>query len=127
MLNPLSNLLSDNGGHIVLTNNWAKSLLRRMGFVKRKISTAAKVSVSNFEELKTQFLLDVKVCIEMDDISHTLVVNLDQTGIHYVPAESWTMEKEGSKRVDIVGSDDKKQITCVFAGTLTGDFFCHPS
>ena len=47
-----SNLLSDNGGHIVLTSNWGKSLLRRMGFVKRKASTAAKISDSNFEELK---------------------------------------------------------------------------
>ena len=81
-----------------------------------------KVSASNFEELKVQFLLDVKVSIEMDDIPHALVVNLDQTGIHYVPAGYWIMEKEGSKRVDIVGADDKRQITCVLAGILTGNF-----
>ena len=85
-----------------------------MGFVKRKVSTTAKVSVSNFEELKAQFLLDVKVSVEMDDIPHVLVVNLDQTGIHYVPAGSWTMEKEGSKREDIVGADDKRQIRRIF-------------
>ena len=30
-----SNLLAANGGHLVLTSNWGKSLLRRMGFVKR--------------------------------------------------------------------------------------------
>ena len=32
------------------------------------------------------------------------------------------MEKEGSKRVEIIGIDDKRQITAVFAGSLTGDF-----
>ena len=32
------------------------------------------------------------------------------------------MEKEGSKRVEIVGVDDKRQITAVFAGSLAGDF-----
>ena len=32
------------------------------------------------------------------------------------------MEKEGSKTVEIVGVDDKRQITAVFAGSLAGDF-----
>lgn len=56
-----SNLLSDNGGHIVLTSNWGRSLLSCMGFVKREVSAAGKVSVYNFEELNAQFLLDVKI------------------------------------------------------------------
>ena len=47
-----SNLLSSNGGHIFLTKDWAKSLLRRMGLVKRRASTKSKVSVENFKELK---------------------------------------------------------------------------
>ena len=117
-----SNLLATNGGHIALTRNWGKSLLRRMGFVKRRVSTSAKVSVTDFEELKSQFLFEIKVNIEMDEIPHDLVINWDQTGIHYVPAGSWTMEKEGSKRVEIVAADDKRQITAVLAGTLSGEF-----
>ena len=32
------------------------------------------------------------------------------------------MEKEGSKRIQIVGIDDKRQLTAVFAGSLAGDF-----
>ena len=58
----------------------------------------------------------------MDDIPPALVTNLDQTGIHYVPARSWTMEKEGAKRVEITAADDKRQITAIFAGSLSGDF-----
>lgn len=58
----------------------------------------------------------------MEDIPFDLIINWDQTGIHYVPVGSWTMEKEGSKRVEIVGVDDKHQITAAFAGSLTGDF-----
>lgn len=34
-----SNLLECNGGHILLTKNWAKYLMERMGFVKRRAST----------------------------------------------------------------------------------------
>ena len=32
-----SNLLAKDGGHIALTRDWARSLLDRMGFVKRKV------------------------------------------------------------------------------------------
>lgn len=32
------------------------------------------------------------------------------------------MEKEGSKRVEITGLGDKRPITAVFAGTLSGAF-----
>ena len=117
-----SNILAANGGHLVLTSNWGKSVLRRMGFVKRRVSTTAKISVANFEEVKAQFRLDIKVCVEMDDIPPALVINLDQTGIHYMPAGSWTMEKEGAKRVEVTAADDKRQITAVFAGSLSGDF-----
>ena len=37
------NLLSENGGPITITKNWAKSLLRRMNFVKRRGSSTAKI------------------------------------------------------------------------------------
>ena len=49
-------------------------------------------------------------------------MNWDQTGLKLVPTSMWMMEKEGSRRVEIVGSDDKRIITGVFCGTLQGDF-----
>ena len=112
-----SSLLASNGGHIALTKSWGKRLLSRMGFVKRKATTKAKVTVQNFEELKVQFLLDIKA--EFNDIPPDLIINWDQTG---VPVGSWTTEKQGSKRVEVVGVDDKRQITAVFAGSLSGNF-----
>ena len=36
------------------------------------------------------------------------------------------MAKEGSKRVEICGIDDKRQITAVFGCSMTGDFFASP-
>jgi hypothetical protein len=32
------------------------------------------------------------------------------------------MSKEGSKRVEVVGLKDKKQITAVFGGSMSGEF-----
>ena len=84
-----------------------------MGFVKRRASTKSKVMVENFEEVKAQFLLDIKAVVKFHDIPSSLIINWDQTGIHYVPVGSWPMEKEGSKRVEIAAVDDKRQITAV--------------
>ena len=74
----------------------------------------------------------------MEEITPELVLNWDQTGIHLVPASAWTMDKMGSKRVEITGVNDKRQITAVFCGSAAGDFLplqlvykgktqrCHP-
>ena len=64
-----SNLLACNGGHILITKFWAQSLLSRMGFVKRRCNTKAKWPlrlVQNFDEIKAQFLLDIKTVISFE-------------------------------------------------------------
>ena len=86
-----------------------------------KATTKSKITVQRFEELKQQYLLEFKAVVEMEEIPHDLIINWDQTGINYVPVSQWTMAKEGSKRVEIVGVNDKRQITAVFAGSLAGD------
>ena len=81
-----------------------------------------KLSPTEFNKFKAQFIFDVRAIIEIEEIPCELVINCDHTGIHYIPLSSWTMTKEGSKRVEIIGIDDKRQITAVFGGTLAGDF-----
>ena len=115
-------LLEEYGGQIILKKEWARSVMRRMGYTKRRANSKSKVMVDDFEEIKTQFLLDVRACIEFEEIPMDMVINWDQTGMKIVPATSWTMEKRGTKRVEIVGIDDKRQITAVFGCTLAGDF-----
>ena len=90
-----ANLLKCNGGHIDITKSWAISIPQRMGYVKRRNTTKAKVNISDFEELKAQFVFDIKAIIEMEEIPPELVINWDHTGINYVPVSNWTMAKEG--------------------------------
>ena len=44
-------------------------------YVKRQGSTSAKITVSNFEELKQQFSIDVKAVIEFEEIPAGLLIN----------------------------------------------------
>ena len=105
---------------LTLTTNWAKSLLYQLNFVKRR-SSAAKISVTNFEELKEQYLLDIKAVTIMEEVPPEHILNWDHTGISIVPGSAWTMELKGFKRVEIVGISDKRQITAVICGSMAGE------
>ena len=61
------------GEHINNTKSWARSLLIRMGFVKRKCSNAGKVPVEMFQELKEVFLADIVAEVIMNDILDELI------------------------------------------------------
>ena len=69
----------------------------RMGYMKRKACSKAKVDVAQFEQLKDDFFLKIKTITTMDEIPPELVINFDQTALNYVPISHWTMEKEGKK------------------------------
>ena len=90
--------------------------------MKRRSSTKAKVMVQDFDEIKQKFLQDVNNIIAKYEIPADMIINWDQTGVKYIPVASWTMEREGSQKVEIVAKDDKRQITAVLAGSLKGDF-----
>ena len=114
--------LQCNGGHIILKKSWAKYLLKMMDFVKCHATTKHAPNLHNFDYLRDQYLLDIKVVVQLEEIPDSLIINWDQTGVSYVPVSEWTMSKEGSKRVEVVGLKDKRQITAVFGGSMSGDF-----
>ena len=110
-----------------------------MNFVQRKATTAkSKLADVNFKEKRKEFLDDSVSIVELEEIPPELVLNWDQTGIKLVPLASWTMYERRSRRVELVGISDKRQITAVFCGSLMGSFLpiqliykgktdrCHP-
>ena len=85
-----------------------------MCFTKRRANSKSKVTVEDFIQLNIQFLLDIKACIEFENIPYNMAVNWDQTGVKIVPCSNWTMKQNGTKRVEMVPIDDKCQLTGVF-------------
>lgn len=127
------------GGHIQLSRHWAYSFFHRMKFVKRKVTTAkSKYTDANFAKVKEAFLNEVVTTVEMEEIPAELILNWDQTAVKIVPTCTWTMDRQGSKRVEVAGANDKHAITAFFCGSLLGDFLplhviykgkttrCHP-
>ena len=63
--------------------------------------------------------MDIKALIVMEEVPDDEILNCYQTTIKYIPVSN--LDK-GSKRVELIGQDDKRQITAIFAGILTGQF-----
>ena len=59
----------------MIEKSWAKSLLARMNFVKRKGSTAAKLPFADFEWLKGEYLERIKSAVFENQIVPQLVIN----------------------------------------------------
>ena len=96
------------GGHIELNRYWAHALLLGMKFVQRKATTAkSKEVIADFNELRKSFLAAVVATVSMEDIPPKLVLNWDQTGLKIIPSSTWTMERQGAKRPEMVGVNDK--------------------
>ena len=85
--------LVPHGGHIEITKTWARSLLIRMGYVKRKCSTSGKIPLVQFEESKEIFLADLTAEVVMNEIPKELILNWDQTGVSIIPTGDWTIKK----------------------------------
>ena len=114
-------LMKEFGGPITLEKEWAKNVMKRMGFSKRRGRSTSKVIPAEFEIVRSNYLVQIYSVITMESIPDSLIINWDQTGMKIVPS-NWTMEKRGTKRVEIAASDDKRQVTFVFAASLAGHF-----
>jgi len=66
-----------------------------MGYTKRKAYSKCKVNPINFEEIKQQYLIDIRAAVEMEDIPQSVVINWDHTATKIVPSSQWTMKKKG--------------------------------
>lgn len=113
-------LLKKYGGTIEFGKPWAVSLFRRMGWVKRKGTKAARQLPTNFLEQKDAYIKLFTQKIEEGQIPKDLVINWDQTAVPIVPLSDYTMDQEGVKQVSIIAKDDKRQITAVLAVSLAG-------
>ena len=96
-------LLQEYGGHITIEKSWARSLLTRMNFVKRKGSSAAKLPPTDFDKVKGDYLERIKTVVFDNQITPQLVVNWDQTAIRLVPYSDWTIEEQGTNKISIKG------------------------
>ena len=108
---------------LVPTVSWAQSLFRRMRFVRR-FATTGKIEIPDGIKKETEllFIHDIVHHIETNKIPESMVLNIDQTPLKYVPCGKTTMAEKSSSTVPINGVSDKRMITATFTISLDGKF-----
>ena len=77
-------LLKENGGSIELHQSWAQSIFRRLGYVKRRATTAKQpVAPGLIQEIGFTFHSAIEKNINAYRIPHDLVINIDQTPLKF--------------------------------------------
>ncbi|EJC98940.1 uncharacterized protein FOMMEDRAFT_66428, partial [Fomitiporia mediterranea MF3/22] len=86
----------------------------------RQATRAAAHLPKNWEEVcECAFFRLVHVVKEFD-IPSLLIVNMDQTGVLYIPGYKYTYEKKGSKQVNVIAKDEKQGYTLCVSSTADG-------
>ena len=91
-------------------------------WAKRERSSKVDNSDEVRKEIEFVYLHDIVSKVEKYDISSTLVVNIDQTLLKYVPVGNETITAKGGHCVTNEGSADKRSITGTFAISFDGNF-----
>ena len=81
-----------------------------------------KIPEGSRKEAELLYLHNIVMIVEKYEIPHSLIMNLDQTPLKYIPAMNRNTAKQNSKSVSIAGSSDKCSITGTFTITLNGHF-----
>ena len=63
------------GGHADLNVSWAKSLLKRMNFTKRRGTTKSTIPIEAFNRVKKEFLKNIIDVLKMEEIPMELILN----------------------------------------------------
>ena len=105
-------LLKELGGSIELHQTWAQSIHRRLGFVKRKATTAKQpVSPGFVHEVGFTFYSAIQRNVNAYLIPPELVIKIDQTPLRFYLTPTHTLTKKGETSVPITNSSDYRQIT----------------
>jgi hypothetical protein len=102
----LGSQLPDNGGTLVLGYEWARGILRNaLGWTERKATTDRKMTSEELKEAAEEArALEEKIAL----YHPALVYEMDETLAPWCPVDDTTYAEEGSGRVAMQGTGDKR-------------------
>ena len=116
------NLLKEYGGDLVLADKWARGVLEKLMWSKRKGTTGKICPSPQFlDEEEFTFQRNISALVSEHNIPSSLIIDIDQTPLSYVNTRKYTFSFKGTKNIPKKGVDDKHQITATFA-VSTGEF-----
>lgn len=108
-------MLEENGGPFTMSKNWLNMLCRSLNLTMRTRTTAAQKLPDDWEEKVLRMNQRVAVLAHKYSIPKDLVINLDQTGIHFIPTTDRGRAQRVAREIAMIGGEDKRQITGILA------------
>jgi len=94
--------------------HWARDLLERMGYTKRKQTTDR---ILTFDELNLAKNSMMSIMYRLNNSNPNLVLMMDETMAAYSPVESYTYAPKGDKEIKLKSFSTKKGCTATFTIT----------
>lgn len=98
-------------------SNWCRS---NLSWRYRKVTCNYDKLPINWEQQGRDMIDRIAVLVKRYKVNKNLIINFDQTGVHFIPKSNSTYETKGARHVSVMGVEDKRQITAIIASSLTG-------
>jgi DDE superfamily endonuclease len=122
----LLGLLKENGGVHVFAESWAARFFKRHGFSCRVATSKMRDPPSDVEKKRAIYTKIGSELIYEHNVPPDLVINGDETAVHFVNISNRTFNEKGARKVRMAGvGKDKAQITVTLFVTETGNVLPH--
>ena len=103
-----------------LPRSSVKHFMHSIGYSYRFATQSAKLTSKIWPELGRNMAIQIAQSIHAYHTPPELVINADQTGIHLLPSPNHTWDTCGNQQVQIIGKNEKHQVTLMMASTVSG-------
>jgi DDE superfamily endonuclease len=111
--------LFKNGGSLVLTNEWARGIIKHhLKWSIRKVTTTRKLSEEESKDAAREMELLEE---EIAKYNPKLVLEMDETLTPWNPTDNTTYAPKGSETIRILGAEDKRGNTATLTITRSGE------
>ena len=88
-------LLKENDGTITLGIKWCETILKQLGYIKRKTTTAKPLTAPGLiKEIALTFYNDINEIVHAHAIPAEMIINIDQFPLPFVLISKYTLEKK---------------------------------
>jgi DDE superfamily endonuclease len=123
----LRSVISARAPHLLdrmsLSRRWVRQWLRcKCGFTYKKATTSGQKLPTDWKKQVDLMIDRAAAVVSVHKVAHpSLVINWDQSAVVLMPTPVYSYHSKKDKHVSVVGQDEKRQITAVVAGALSGE------
>lgn len=108
---------------LALSRRWCRYWLKkRLGWSYKKATTSGQKLPADWVQQVQDMNSRVAAIVGTHNITHEcFIINWDQTGVLLLSTHKYTYHNQKEKQVPVIALEEKRQITAVVAGALSGE------